>query len=201
MNQMADTFMGIFGLKRVKPKTCRVCKTKFIPSRPMQVTCSVPCSIAEGKKTTAKKQRALKQAEKKADLAKREKLKTASDYRREAQQAFNAFIRARDAGRPCICCGKIMDWTGNKIDAGHFRSTGSAPHLRFDEDNCHAQDKQCNRYGSGRAVDYRIGLIKRIGLAEVERIEADQAQRKWTADDYKKIRDTYRAKLRELKRK
>ena len=81
----------------------------------------------------------------------------------------------------------------------HSKTTPARnPHLRFHEDNAHAQRKQCNRWGAGRAVDYRLGLIERIGLARVEALEADQQPRKYTADELRAIRDLYRAKLREL---
>jgi hypothetical protein len=78
---------------------------------------------------------------------------------------------------------------------------GSAPHLRFNEDNCHAQSKHDNQYKSGNAVDYRQGLIARIGLARVEALEADQTPCRWTIEELQAIRDTYRAKLRALKEK
>ena len=61
-----------------------------------------------------------------------------------------------------------------------------------------AEREQCNRWGAGRAVDYRLGLIERIGLARVEALEADQQPRKYTADDLKAIRDEYRKKMRDL---
>ena len=86
------------------------------------------------------------------------------------------------------------------MDAGHYRSTGSADHLRFDEDNCHAQRSDCNRYGAGRAVDYRIGLIGRIGLERVEALEARNDTTKWTREGLREIRDTYRAKAKELEK-
>lgn len=47
-------------------------------------------------------------------------------------------------------------------------------------------------------MDYRIGLIARIGLAAVEAIEADQTLRKYTADELRAIRDDYRARLKEI---
>ncbi len=130
-------------------------------------------------------------------------MKSRADHLREAQQAFNAFIRERDrlAGYPCISSGRPLDWNGNAVDAGHYRSTGAAPHLRFDERNCHAQSKQENRYLSGNAADYRIGLIARIGLAAVEALEADNTVRKYTVEDLKQIKATYRAKLLELKKR
>ncbi len=51
---------------------------------------------------------------------------------------------------------------------------------------------------SSATAGYRLGLIERIGLARVEALEADQAPRKYTADELRAIRDLYRAKLREL---
>ena len=183
-------------------KTCRVCRQPFEPRLPMQVVCGIDCarSLAISVRGKAEKQAATKQ--RKADRERKEKLKTRRDWEREAQAAFNAFIRARDAGQPCICCGLPLTSgdVGGAYDCGHYRSTGSAPHMRFIEDNAHGQRKQCNRWGAGRAVDYRLGLIARIGLARVEALEADQTPRKYTADELKAIRDEYRAKARELKR-
>lgn len=147
-----------------------------------------------------KKSREAIRAEK-ADIRQRkEALKRIPDFIKEAQIAFNAFIRHRDAGQPCICCGVPLGAgeVGGAYDAGHYRSTGSASHLRFNEDNVHAQRKYCNRYGAGRAVDYRIGLIQRIGLERVEALEADNQPRKWTREELKEITQTYRKKLKEL---
>jgi hypothetical protein len=70
--------------------------------------------------------------------------------------------------------------------------------LRFNEFNCHAQRKQCNRYGAGRAVDYRLGLIQRIGREVVEALEADDLARKYTIDELKAIKAEYKAKLKQL---
>ena len=183
-------------------KRCKVCKSEFEPRASFQVACRYECAVAlvEKQKTAAQKQAATKQ--RKADRERKEKLKTRRDWEREAQAAFNAFIRARDADKPCICCGLPLAAgdVGGAYDCGHYRSVGSAPHLRYDERNAHAQRKQCNRWGAGRAVDYRLGLIERIGLEAVEALEADQQARKYTADELKAIRDEYRAKARELKR-
>jgi hypothetical protein len=140
--------------------------------------------------------------EKRRDRAKRNDLKTIPDLIKEAQREFNQFIRLRDRGQPCICCGQPLGAgeVGGAYDCGHYRSTGSASHLRFDERNAHAQRKHCNRYGAGRAVDYRVGLIGRIGLGSVEALEADNQPRKWTREELIAIRDTYRAKVRALKK-
>jgi hypothetical protein len=148
------------------------------------------------KKAADKVERATTRARKAA-------IKTIPELKKEAQREFNAFIRERDrlAGFACVSSGRALDWSGNGVDAGHYRSVGSAPHLRFDERNCHAQSKHDNQWKSGNAVDYRIGLIARIGLEAVEDLEADNRIHKWTREELIAIRATYRAKLKELKEK
>ena len=181
-------------------KRCKVCRTPFEPRLPLQAVCGIDCakSLAVSVRGKAEKQATIKQ--RRADRERKERLKTRSQWEKEAQTAFNAFIRARDADKPCICCGLPLAAgdVGGAYDCGHYRSVGSAPHLRYDERNAHAQRKQCNRWGAGRAVDYRLGLIERIGLARVEALEADQEPRKYTADELRAIRDLYREKLREV---
>lgn len=185
-----------------KPKKCKVCPNRFVPSQGFQTWCSPACALVILKAKQAKESKVKAQAERKEHRERKEKLKGRGDYLRDAQRAFNEFIRWRDrvAGHACISSGRPLDWSGNQTDAGHYRSTGSAPHLRFDERNCHAQSKQDNRYLSGNAVDYRIGLIHRIGLEAVEELEADQEPRRYTIDDLKAITAKYRAKTRELKK-
>jgi hypothetical protein len=182
-------------LKKPRCKKCKVCQETFQPTRPMQAVCSPACALAKVKTDQAKQER-------KTDRERKQKLKTRSEWMKEAQVVFNRYIRLRDSGRPCICCGRFMDsdGPGGEWDAGHYRSVGSAPHLRFHEDNAHKQSKQHNRYGAGRAVDYRIGLIGRIGIERVEALEADQTPRHYTIDDLKQIIATYKAKIKEMER-
>lgn len=180
----------------LKEKTCTApgCGRLFMQARPMQSVCSPVCA--------SKKVRADKKAERAETRRRKEAIKTIPDLIKEAQRAFNAYIRERDHLQPCICCGRPLggNEVGGLYDCGHYRSTGSASHLRFHEDNAHAQRKDCNRYGAGRAVDYRIGLIARIGLARVEALEADNTPHKWTREELIEIAATYRRKLRELKK-
>lgn len=189
---------------------CKFCQSLYKPARAMQPgrVCNDPECQARFALVTIEKQRKKRMAaervaareDRKTIKIKREQLKTRGELQAEAQRAFNAFIRERDrlAGHACISSGRPLDWSGNNVDAGHYRSTGSAPHLRFMETNCHAQSKMDNRYLAGNAVDYRIGLIARIGLAAVEALEADNTPRKWSREELIQIRDTYRAKLKEL---
>lgn len=190
--------------KQPKPKTCKnpACRASFVPQRLGQAVCSPKCGLAIKEVNQAKARKSLDQVGRADIKVRKEALKSRGDHMREAQQAFNEFIRARDqaAGHLCISSGKPLDWSGNAVDAGHYRSVGSAPHLRFDERNCHAQSKQDNRFLSGNAVDYRIGLIARIGQEAVDALESDQSVRKYTVEEIKAIKAEYRAKTRELKR-
>lgn len=190
--------------KERKKKTCKnpACGISFPPQRLGQAVCSPKCGLAIKDVNQAKARKSLAQVERREIKVRKEKLKSRGEHMREAQQAFNEYVRTRDqaAGHLCISSGKPLDWSGNAVDAGHYRSVGSAPHLRFDERNCHAQSKQDNRFLSGNAVDYRIGLIARIGQEAVDALEADQSVRKYTVEQIKGIKAYYRAKTRELKR-
>jgi hypothetical protein len=178
-----------------RTKACAVCLKAFTPARPMQAVCSPRCAH--------RKVRADKTAERARVKERKRALETIPELIKVAQRAFNEYIRNRDRSLPCVCCGHPLGEgdVGGAFDAGHYRSTGSASHLRFDERNCHAQRKACNRYGAGRAVDYRAGLIQRIGLEAVEALEADNTPHKWDRDELREIAAKYRQKLKELKEK
>jgi hypothetical protein len=187
-----------------KPRTCknRACRNKFTPTErhPFAIACCTGCEMILAKREVEKRQEARAKKERKQDQVRKEKLKTHSDYIKEAQIEFNRFVRVRDADLPCICCGQPLGDAaiGGGYDCGHYRSVGSAPHLRFDERNAHAQRKQCNRYGAGRAVDYRIGLISRLGLAVVEALESDSEIKKYSIDELKAIKAEFKQKHKQL---
>lgn len=180
--------------KRMRKCANPECSTLFEKRSMTHVACSPSCAVEVAR---AKREK----AERKADQVRKQALKTRSDWIADAQVAFNAFIRYRDRNQPCICCGKPLELgsVGGGYDCGHYRSVGSAPQLRFDERNAHGQRKQCNRYGAGRAVDYRIGLIARIGIEAVESLEADNEPRKWSIEELKAIKAHYKNRLKALK--
>jgi hypothetical protein len=169
---------------------CKSCREKFVKPTPWAVVCSPECAE---KLVKTKKEK----VDRKETKARKEALKTRSDYMKDAQKAFNAYIRARDADKPCISCGVPLkhESLGGGYDCGHYRSVGSAPHLRFHPDNAHGQCKKCNRYLSGNAVEYRQGLKSRIGETFLDLLERDQCVRKYTieglqalASDYKRMK-------------
>lgn len=182
-------------------RKCKVCRTPFTPTCPLQNWCSVDCAVKLGEQALAKKKAKAQAEDRKATREKLDAMRTKPQLVKLAQQAFNAFIKARDAGKPCICCGRpLVDGIGGGHDAGHYRSVGSAPHMRFVEENCHAQTKYCNQHLAGNHVEYRKGLIERIGLAAVERIENDDCVRKYTKEALIEIARHYNAEARRLKK-
>jgi hypothetical protein len=181
-------------------KKCKVCKTEFTPVRPLQTVCSVLCGLDHARQATEKKKAKEAQEDRKKTREKLDAMRTKPQLVKVAQTAINAFVRARDADKPCISCGKPPSIESNSVDAGHFRSVGSAPHMRFVEDNVHGQCKHCNQYLAGNVLAYRKGLIERIGLERVEQIESDQTVRKYTREGLQEIARHYNAEARRLKK-
>jgi hypothetical protein len=187
-------------IQKTKISKCKACAAQFVRIKSFQTWCSIDCACKLAQLAVKKKRDKEQSADRKATREKLDAMRTKPQLLKLAQQAFNAYIRARDAGKPCICCGKPLGTEPNSFDAGHYRSVGSAPHMRFVEDNVHGQTKHCNNYLAGNHVEYRKGLIKRIGLRAVELIEADNTTRKYTKEGLQEIARHYNAEARRLKK-
>jgi hypothetical protein len=111
-------------------------------------------------------------------------------------------VRLRDHGKPCVSCGSQPELTmgSGGRDAGHYRSRGAVSHLRFNLFNIHAQCINCNRFKSGNVQFYRLGLIKKIGLERVERLESDNVPRKFTIDYLVRIKSIFQRRERNLQK-
>lgn len=171
----------------LKKKKCHQCKKPFTPFSSLAKTCSVECSIIHVRGERVKKQRSQ-------DKIKKELLKTRGDWLIELQAIFNQFIRMRDEGGVCISCQKPP----KKKNAGHYRSVGACPELRFNELNVHLQCEHCNTSLSANLINYRINLIKKIGVQNVEYIEGPHEPLKLTIPEIKDLKVEYRAKIKEL---
>ena len=179
----------------MKPKTCRICKTKYEPSRPMQVVCSPLCAIEYSNRQKNAQERIRIASERTIYLQAKERVKSRAQWLRETQTVFNAYCRLRDKNEPCISCGRHHQ---GQYHAGHYRTVGSHPELRFNELNVHKQCSVCNNHKSGNIVDYRINLIKKIGVDKVEWLEGNHEPKKYSINELKEIKSTYKLKLKEL---
>ncbi|SEM50597.1 Bacteriophage Lambda NinG protein [Pseudomonas sp. ok272] len=181
-------------------KRCPECRVMFTKARESQVVCGeIECALAHGKseKGRAIAGKALAEVGRREIKVRKEKLKNRAEHLKDTQIAFNAWVRARDAELPCISCGRHHQ---GKYDAGHYRTVGSNPALRFEPLNCHKQCSPCNTQLSGDIVNYRINLVQKIGAEAVAWIEGPHEPKKYTVEELKAMTADYRAKTRELKR-
>ena len=175
-------------LNKPRQRKCRSCKELFQPWVTTAVACSVPCAIAITRVAAAKVvSKDLKQ--------RRQAAKTLGQLHKEAQPFFNKYIRLRDQGQPCISCQRHHQ---GQYHAGHYRSVGGSPELRYNESNCHLQCSVCNNHLSGNAIDYRINLINKIGIKAVELLEGPNDPAKYTREDIQGIKAKYRLMTKQL---
>lgn len=117
------------------------------------------------------------------------------NYVDQLDRVFSLYIRLRDAlpnGMvKCISCGKYFPFA--QVDCGHFYSRIHTA-TRWDEDNCHAECRYCNRMSAEHLIGYRANLVKKIGeqrvaLLEVkahQTVKRDEYVMKLLIEDYKK---------------
>lgn len=183
----------------MKQRKCKECREKYTPTRPMQVGCGYDCDLALALKAAVKARIKREKDYDRETTRMKAALKSndRSHWIKKAQAAFNAYIRERDRGLPCISCG-TPDGQG-KRNACHYRAAGINTALRFSELNVWGGCERCNTYKSGNLVGYRVGLIARIGIEAVEALDNNHDIKKWELDELKAIESEYKAKLRELK--
>lgn len=174
------------------------CRQPFSQHNSMQIVCSLGCGLVLAAIERKRKEAQLAREDRKDTRERKEKLKTRADYAADAQKAFNAWIRERDAGQPCISCGTTSDV---QFCAGHYRTVGACPELRYEPLNVHRQcNKNCNLEKSGNIVEYRIRLVQKIGADKVAWLEGPHEPKRYTIEDLKEITSIYRAKVRQLKK-
>ena len=174
--------------KPIKPKKCKICKLTFTPTKPLQQVCGFECALELAK---TKRIKTVKKEVKEA----KQKLKSRSDWLKDTQVVFNKYIRLRDQDDGCISCGSK---SANAYHAGHYRSIGSAGHLRFNEQNCHRQCAACNTHLSGNLIRYRLGLIRKIGIFAVEALESNNDTIKIGIDEIKVLKKHFSDKIKTL---
>lgn len=169
---------------------CKKCKAKFEPKFFNQKHCmeSEDCIKAEIDLKKAQKWQKEKKVLK-------EKLMSKKDYIKLLQIVFNKYIRLRDKNLPCISCGRTIV---EEFHAGHYIASTYQIH-RFNEFNVNKQCSFCNTHLRGNLLDYRIGLINKIGLAEVCKLEETKHNKlELTNDELKDLIKEYKLKIKNL---
>ena len=173
-------------------RRCKTCRQPFKPTyNTMQATCGdIKCAVSHGKELQLKQR-------KEADKAFKKKVRDndRSWHIKKLQAEFNKFIRLRDIEKPCISCQRHHS---GQVQAGHYRTTGACPELRFVEDNCHAQCAPCNNHLSGNLTNYRPNLLVKIGVERLTWLEGPHEPAKYTIPELQEMIKEYRAKIREM---
>ena len=190
--------MSQYKLKVYKPKKCKwsLCGKQFTPQRPLQMVCNYVCSVGYNKDRDELKEAKAWNIEKKAIKA---KSMTWTDHIKDLQDNyFNPFIRLRDKDLPCISCGTNKDV---QYHAGHYMAAGNYSFLRFNEDNVHKQcGKNCNKELHGNLHEYRVGLIKKIGIEKVMWLEANKHNKlEISIYEITELKESYKLKIKQLK--
>ncbi|MEH0863889.1 recombination protein NinG [Phytobacter diazotrophicus] len=199
--------------KKRPRRKCKVCGDWFHPAFDNIRWCCPEHGAAyairlrekEKAKATARKLKEKKEADKADRQRLRERriaLKTKSQWRTEAQEAFNRYVRLRDAGKPCISCGRMPEQKlGGTMDCGHYRTRGAAAHLAFNLHNTAAQCVYCNRDRAGAQKAFELGLIERIGADRVEVLNNNNTARKFDIPYFQRIKSIFTSRARQLEKR
>lgn len=169
-----------------KTKKCKYCKERFEYINSFQPFCfKEECIKEHNLKHKAKKSREFKKEFKENDK---------STLKELAQKLVNQYVRLRDLNNPCISCGYIG--TGRQIQAGHYKPVGNNQQLRYNTINIHSQCSICNNHLSANLVNYRVALIKKIGLKKVEWLESNHEIKKYDVEYLQRLIKVFRKKIK-----
>lgn len=120
--------------------------------------------------------------------------------RTPADKWFSMFIRARDADEDgyvrCISCGRVVHW--KNADCGHFVKRQHKA-LRFNEQNCQVQDRNCNWALQGNDIEFAKGIDRKYGKGTADKLRAMQHNTLHLGKfEEKQIAEYYKAKYLEL---
>jgi hypothetical protein len=108
------------------------------------------------------------------------KAKTRTEYLDILQDLVNQYIlNVRDTGKHCCTCGAT--YKSVKFDAGHYRSRGACPELRFEPTNIHAQCYICNSHNSGMRLEYQVFIERQYGAEHLA----------WLNGPHKKLKEQF----------
>ncbi len=158
--------------------------------------CNKKCGYNHYIKSKNRNNKKTKRSSKNLDNTNNLRVKDIKTRKIAARLYCHKYINLRDAGKPCICCGKP-----DTQHAGHFIKAGSSSFLRYHEDNIHAQNCYCNLEEGGDSGNYEANLRLKIGDKRVDWLLDNRSRIiKRSAEDYYEIEKYYREKIKCLER-
>lgn len=113
----------------------------------------------------------IKRKKKEAIESTKKNIRNKPNLIRKLDTVFSLYIRLRDAMPNgyvrCISCGRIKPF--EDVDCGHFFSRTHMA-TRFDEDNCNAECRFCNRMSADHIISYQKNLVSKIGQQRYDRL-------------------------------
>lgn len=186
-----------------KPRPCPICRNSYVPFQPMQAVCSPRCAMK--KVRLAKVEERLSEKAERAETKRRkEAIKPRAKWLAECQAIVNRYVRilALSRGQGCFTCGAMPQQKfGGTYDAGHFRSVGSAPQLRYWIPQIKIQCIPCNRHKGGMALSFRKALVEDHGDEWVDRLESMNHSAKFDVDYLRRFKSVMGKKLRRLEKR
>lgn len=142
---------------------CKICSDKFEPKYFLQkhcdkIDCKVKWSMSVVAKQKIKQEKERKQEWSKDKIKIKEKLKTLTDWQKQLEKPINKIACLIDKGSGCVSCNGQTTPQG-----GHYHSVQSNGSIRFNLDNIHLQDYNCNCRKGANTHKYDLGLIERYG--------------------------------------
>ena len=172
----------------MKPKTrkCKYCSERYTPKHSSLEPCpKYECRLKHLETNTPKINRANKATAK-------EKMKSYSQRLGEAKKVFQKWVRVRDKGLPCISCNAKVS---SVWDGSHFKKAELYSGVIFHENNVNKSCGKCNRYLGGNELNYRVGLIAKIGeqaVIELEQLAETTRTKKYTNQELEAIKTKYK---------
>lgn len=197
-------------------RKCKICKeqARFTTCMAWGFCGNPECGVELNRMMNEKLKRDREKDYRRETKRRKDALLTTSEWIKKVQVVFNAYIRERDKELPCISCSRMdheieeLGGRGGKWDAGHYRSRGASPELRFEPLNTHKQCKSCNA-GSGKYArknhtvqqSYRENLEKKIGIINLEWLEGSHPAKRYRVEELKELHKYWSDMLKQEKQK
>lgn len=181
-----------------KPVKCKApgCSNRFVRRSMTHKACGPDCAAALVAQDRAKQAARAARAEAAEHRAKLAAYKPLSHWLKATERVVNHYVLTRDRALPCISCGTYdtVQW-----EAGHFKSVGAHPEMRFLTRNIHKQCHRCNVQLSGNIHGYRAGLLARYGRQILDELDVPHPLQKYTREGLEEIRADHAAATRAMK--
>lgn len=130
------------------------------------------------------------------------KVKKKTNLVDKLDRLFSRYIRLRDVMPNgyfrCISCGQIKPY--EQSDCGHYFSRRNMA-TRFDEDNAHAECRNCNRFKADHLHNYNLNLIDKIGLKRFNfLVYKSNTIKHWSDFELEELIKMYKMKISDLEK-